>query len=74
MKNFVDNVCRQVIERHLLRDLPAIFCPETVASMDDETLEAIAAESQSNKDRRRQLRELHDDLASGLKDICRQSP
>lgn len=72
MKTFVDNVCRQVIERHLLRNLPAIFCPENVASMSDETLNIIAAESQGNKEKRRQLRELHEALALGLQELRRQ--
>ncbi|KAK2759881.1 hypothetical protein FQN54_002615 [Arachnomyces sp. PD_36] len=73
MKTFVDNVCRQVIERHLLRDLPAIFCPESVASMDDETLKLIATESKGNMEKRKQLRELHSSLEQGLRSLRRQA-
>lgn len=73
MKTFVDNVCRQVIERHLLRNLPGVFCPERVASMSDETLKAIGSETQDNKERRKQLRELHDALALALQNLRRQS-
>ena len=41
LKTFVDNVCRQVIERHLLNPLPQVFCPEEVAAMDDDELYKI---------------------------------
>jgi hypothetical protein len=49
MKKVVDNVCRQVIERHLLKPLPTIFCPESVASIEDEDLNRIAAEAPASQ-------------------------
>ena len=36
---FIDNVCRQVIERHLLRNLPDIFLPQRIAGLGDEELQ-----------------------------------
>ena len=54
-KTFVDNICKQVIERHLLRILPDIFCRERVASFSDKELEKIAAEQPGSIERRRQL-------------------
>ena len=71
MKTFVDNVSRQVIERHLLGTLPAIFCPESVASYDDQALEGIAAESPANVEKRKQLRALHQNLGDSLQDLRR---
>ncbi|RFU28102.1 hypothetical protein B7463_g8219, partial [Scytalidium lignicola] len=72
LKTFVDNVCRQVIERHLLSMLPTIFCPETVASFEDDTLRRIAAESEGSSERRQQLREFHEALGHSLRDLRRQ--
>lgn len=71
MKTFVDNICRQVIERHLLRTLPELFCLETVALFSDEELRRIAAESPDNIDKRQQLRELHESLGESLRDLRR---
>ncbi|KAH1280305.1 hypothetical protein KXX33_009518 [Aspergillus fumigatus] len=44
-KTFVDNVCRQVIERHILTNLPTVFNPMTVSSFSDEDLVCLATES-----------------------------
>ena len=74
MKTFVDNVCRQVVERHLLRPLPEIFCPERVALFADEELERIAAESLTLIDRRKELQELKESLTSSLRDLRRCRP
>ncbi|KAK5017524.1 hypothetical protein LTR16_000589 [Cryomyces antarcticus] len=71
MKTFVDNVCRQVVERHLLRTLPDLFCPEIVALFSDEELRRIAAESSDNIEKRQQLRELHKSLGDSLQDLRR---
>ncbi|KAI9710012.1 MAG: hypothetical protein M1828_002341 [Chrysothrix sp. TS-e1954] len=71
MKTFVDNVCKQVIERHLLRRLAWIFCPEQVAAFKDEDLQRIAAEAPENVEIRRHLRELHKKLDSSLQDLRR---
>ncbi len=71
LKTFVDNVCRQVIERHLLKGLPSIFCPENVAAFDDEQLQRIATEVPGNVERRKQLCELNRDVGLSLQDLRR---
>jgi len=45
MKTFVDNVCRQMIERHVLSRLPSVFGPTVVSGYSDEDLLHLAAES-----------------------------
>ena len=69
LKTFVDNVCRQVIERHLLNPLPNVFCPEEVAAMDDDELYKIAAESHENSESRKRLQELYRNLQRSLSDL-----
>ncbi|KAK1808515.1 hypothetical protein LTR12_017127 [Friedmanniomyces endolithicus] len=69
MKTFVDNVCRQVIERHLLRNLPDIFSPQLVAMYTDEDLERIAGERPDTVEKRKQLREQLTNLKAGLDDL-----
>lgn len=69
MKTFVDNVCRQVIERHLLRHLSKIFSPEDVAGYSDEKLQRIAGERQDVAIKRRELQEQLDTLNAGLQDL-----
>ncbi len=44
MKTFTANVCKQVIERHLLSDLPSIFSSNVIATGSDEEFERIASE------------------------------
>lgn len=58
MKTFVDNVCRQVVEHHLLRNLHSSFTPTTVLGFSDEELKRIASEPASRRERRRELRAL----------------
>ena len=50
----MDNICIQVIERHLLRNLPAMFSPETVAAYTDEELGRIAGKGESSIMKRKQ--------------------
>ena len=69
MKTFVDNVCRQVIERHLLRNLPDIFSPQLVAMYTDEDLERIAGERPDTVEKRKQLREQLVNLKARLDDL-----
>ncbi|KAL9527626.1 Interferon-induced GTP-binding protein [Sphaerulina musiva] len=57
LKTFVDNVCKQVVERHLLRNLPSMFSPRVVAMYTDEELEKIAGERPEIVRKRKQLRE-----------------
>jgi hypothetical protein len=55
MKTFVDNVCRQVIERHLISGLVTAFDPVFVGKLSDDELFQIAAESQNVRARRNEL-------------------
>jgi hypothetical protein len=66
MKTWVDNVCRQVIERRLLRILPSIFSPQLVAGYSDEELDAIAGESFEVVEKRRQLKQELQNLQAGM--------
>ncbi|KAK3075330.1 hypothetical protein LTR53_001463 [Teratosphaeriaceae sp. CCFEE 6253] len=63
------NVCKQVIERHLLRHLPDIFSPRIVAMYTDDELERIAMESPGLVEKRKQLREQLANLKAGLEDL-----
>lgn len=69
MKTFVDNVCRQVIERHLLAELSQIFCPTTVAQLSDIEIAEFAAEPKKNIQRRGELRALAQGLQNSLLEI-----
>ncbi|SPJ90330.1 related to dynamin GTPase [Fusarium torulosum] len=55
MKTFVDNVARQVIERHIMSDLPNAFCPDNVSQMTDERLLNIGSEPEKQIQRRQKL-------------------
>ncbi|OTB03480.1 hypothetical protein M426DRAFT_321838 [Hypoxylon sp. CI-4A] len=68
-KTFVDNVCRQVVERHLLSPLPTIFCPQAVAKMSDEELLQLGSESQRQRDRRFKLSDIAGGLRRGLEEL-----
>ncbi|KAI2632140.1 putative dynamin GTPase [Hypoxylon sp. NC1633] len=69
MKTFVDNVCRQVIERHLLTPLPKIFCPQVTAKFSDEELLRIGSEPQQQRDKRAQLEATAQGLRKSLVDL-----
>ena len=71
LQTFIDNVCRQVIEGHLLRSLPTMFCPESVAAYGDEDLKRIAAEAPENIMKEKDLRDLHENLGFSLRDLRR---
>ncbi|KAK6356133.1 hypothetical protein TWF718_000506 [Orbilia javanica] len=67
LKTFVDNVCRQVIERHILRDLTDLFSPVQIPGYSDEKVKTLAAESEETHQRREELQRLKETLESGLK-------
>ncbi|KIW22041.1 uncharacterized protein PV07_12559 [Cladophialophora immunda] len=73
LKTFVDNVCRQVIERHMARPLPSIYSAETVAGLSDEELVRIAGETPQRSVKRKQLQDLQRNLQSSLVDLRRTS-
>lgn len=66
MKTFVDNVCRQVIERHIVSDLPDLFSPMIVMELSDQDLNRIAAEPPQQKGKRAALSELAQSLRDSL--------
>lgn len=66
LKTFVDNVCRQVIERHIVSDLPDLFSPMTVMELSDQDLVRIAAEAPQQKEKRAELSELAQNLRDSL--------
>lgn len=67
----MDNICRQVIERHLVRNLPEIFSPDKVAALTDEELRRIAVESSERVEKRSHLRQLHENLKECFHDLRR---
>lgn len=69
MKTFVDNVCRQVIERHILAKLPNVFNPMTVSSYSDEDLLCLAAESSKLSKRRAEASQLQEALEDSLREL-----
>ncbi|KAI9805818.1 MAG: hypothetical protein M1825_000432 [Sarcosagium campestre] len=69
MKTYVDNVCRQVIERHVLSDLPEVFSTTQIANYDDEELKRLAAEPQRIIDERTRLQSLLEGLNESLNDL-----
>ncbi|KAK6531085.1 hypothetical protein TWF281_007910 [Arthrobotrys megalospora] len=66
MKTFVDNVCRQVIERHILANLPNVFSPVHTSTFTDEKILRLVAESEHSRRRRTDLKSLKKKLESGL--------
>lgn len=69
LNTFVDNVCKQVVERHLLRNLPSIFSPQVVAMYTDEELERIAGERPEIVRKGKQLREQLKNLRASLEEL-----
>ncbi|KAI1454736.1 putative dynamin GTPase [Annulohypoxylon moriforme] len=69
LRTFVDNVCRQVIERHFMKRLPTIFCPRTVAELSDEDLLQIGSEPRKQQKRRAQLEATAQSLRESLADL-----
>lgn len=69
MKTFVDNVCRQVVERHILATLPNIFAPTTVMELSEEDLVRIASEPEKQRERRLALLTLAEGLKESMLDL-----
>ncbi|KAL4941105.1 hypothetical protein BDV06DRAFT_229883 [Aspergillus oleicola] len=69
MKSFVDNVCRQVIERHIIATLPNVFSPVTVSTYTDDDLLRLAAESRQIRNRRIEAGQLQEALEQSLRDL-----
>jgi hypothetical protein len=69
MKTFVDNVCRQVIERHILAKLPNVFGPIAVSAYTEDDLVRLATESDQIRNRRSEALRLQDALERSLRDL-----
>lgn len=69
MKTFVDNVCRQVVERHIMAGLPTIFHPTLVVELSDAEVERIAGEPATQVAERDRLETLVQILGDSLDDL-----
>ncbi|KAL4791635.1 Dynamin family protein [Aspergillus venezuelensis] len=69
MKSFVNNICRQVIKRHILATLPNVFSPVTVSTYTNEDLLRLAAESRQTRNRRLEAGQLQEALEQSLRDL-----
>ncbi|EED11765.1 dynamin GTPase, putative [Talaromyces stipitatus ATCC 10500] len=69
MKSFVDNVCRQVIEKHILAKLQNVFNPLTVSTYNDQDLLHLATESPEICNRRAEALRLQEALEQSLHDL-----
>ncbi|OHE92329.1 vacuolar sorting protein VPS1 [Colletotrichum orchidophilum] len=69
MKTFVDNICRQVVERHILAPLPEIFNPTTVSQLSDDELLRIGSEPEKEIARRQRLGASAQGLRSSLLEL-----
>ncbi|KAF3006090.1 hypothetical protein E8E13_011116 [Curvularia kusanoi] len=68
-KTFVDNVCRQVVERHLISSLTAVFDPVFVGKLSDEELSKIASESDSVHTRRNDLQAMKKAFEESIREL-----
>ncbi|CAG7950906.1 unnamed protein product [Penicillium salamii] len=69
-KRFVDNVCMQAVDHHLVTgpETPMrLLSPKWVNKLSNEELEAIAGEEMGSKRKRRQLKKRIQDLEAGKK-------
>ncbi|KAJ5110792.1 Dynamin [Penicillium argentinense] len=69
MKTFVDNVCRQVIERQILSKLGGAFHPTVVSKFSDEDLMRLAGESQKTSRQRVETVQLKQKLEASLREL-----
>ncbi|KAL7795108.1 P-loop containing nucleoside triphosphate hydrolase protein [Trichoderma ceciliae] len=69
MKTFVDNVARQVIERHIVAPLLNAFCPNSVSQLSDEDLLRIGSESEREIEKREKLIAQTQGLKKSLRDL-----
>jgi hypothetical protein len=74
MKTFVDNVARQVIERHIVSPLTEAFCPNSVSQLSDEALLAMGSESKHQVAQRNKLTALVKGLKASLRDMQKPIP
>lgn len=68
-KTFVDNVCRQVVERHLISGLVAAFDPVCVGKLTEDEVLEIASESESIRIRRNNLQAMQRAFEESLQEL-----
>ncbi|KAL6810068.1 P-loop containing nucleoside triphosphate hydrolase protein [Trichoderma sp. SZMC 28015] len=73
MKTFVDNVARQVIERHVIAPLPNAFSPNSVSQLSEEDLLRIGSESEKQIAKREKLALQVQGLKKSLRDLQKSS-
>ena len=69
MKTFVDNVCRQVVERHMLSGLVAVFDPVCVGRLSNDELLSIASESDHLRARRKDLQAIKKSSEESVREL-----
>lgn len=69
MKTFVDNVCRQVIERHIVAKLPSVFEPVLVSGYETDRLLQMGAETAQISLRRDEACHLQEALERSLDEL-----
>ncbi|KAK8061923.1 Interferon-induced GTP-binding protein Mx [Apiospora phragmitis] len=69
MKTFVDNVCRQVIERHLVARLPDMFNPFMITQLTDERIMLLGSEPEGQQRKRDELATRKRILVASLADL-----
>lgn len=69
MKTFVDNVCRQVVERHIMCKLRDVFTPTGVLKFLNHEVDLIASETSSKQEKRKELRILENSLRESLLEL-----
>lgn len=74
MKTFVDNVARQVIERHIVDPLPKAFYPNSVARLSDDEILRIGAEPEHQSARRAKLGSMAEGLRQSLVALQKSRP
>ncbi|KAL7942892.1 P-loop containing nucleoside triphosphate hydrolase protein [Trichoderma barbatum] len=72
-KTFVDNVARQVVERHVIAPLPNAFCPNSVSQLCEEDLLRIGSESEKQTAKREKLAAQVQGLKKSLRDLQKGS-
>ncbi len=74
MKTFVDNVCRQVVERHIMTPLPDILSPINISELSDDELLGIGSESETKQVTREKLLVFMESLRASLKELNENPP
>jgi hypothetical protein len=74
LKTFVDNVARQVVERHIIMPLSQAFLPTSVAEYTPEKLKQIASEPEKQSLRRVDLGKAAEALKLSLLELRRPPP